>query len=51
MFKQTVRLFVKALIIGTLLSLGLQQVSGEPLAAPEPQGIEQSLHLLNQARD
>ncbi len=31
MFKKTVRLFVKALIIGTLLSIGLRQVPIQPL--------------------
>ncbi len=41
MFKKTVRLFVKALIIGTLLSIGLRQVPIQPFADENTSQYEQ----------
>jgi hypothetical protein len=35
MLKQTVQLFIKALVIGVLINLGLQQMAARPLPADE----------------
>jgi hypothetical protein len=40
MLRQTINLFVKALIIGVLLSLGLQQVPAEPVSPAETSSTE-----------
>jgi hypothetical protein len=39
MLKQTIHLFIKALIIGVLLNMSLQQVAGAPLQSDEKQAL------------
>ena len=49
MAKQTVYLFVKALIIGLLLNLGIQYVSGVSLAQQETSILRQEQRILTQS--
>ena len=49
MFRQTIQLFIKALIIGVLINMSLQQVAGAPLQADESTGRYQNQQLFKQA--
>jgi hypothetical protein len=49
MAKQTVYLFVKALIIGLLLNLGIQYVSSVSLAQQESPILQQEQRILTQS--
>ena len=49
MAKQTVYLFVKALIIGLLLNLGIQYVSTVSLAQQETPILQQEQRILTQS--
>ena len=49
MAKQTVYLFVKALIIGLLLNLGIQYVSTVSLAQQETPMLQQEQRILTQS--
>jgi hypothetical protein len=39
MLKQTIHLFIKALVIGVLINTSLQQVAGAPLQPDEKQAL------------
>ena len=49
MAKQTIYLFVKALIIGLLLNLGIQYVSSVSLAQQETTILQQEQRILTQS--
>jgi len=49
MAKQTVYLFVKALIIGLLLNLGIQYVSSVSLSQQETTTLQQEQRILTQS--
>lgn len=53
MLKQTVQLFIKALVIGVLINLGLQQMPARPLPPDENtlQQYDQQLPLQQPAVD
>jgi hypothetical protein len=50
MVKQTVHLFIRALIIGVLLNVGLQQVSNTPLSQTKTIAPQQIKHPLSQSQ-
>jgi hypothetical protein len=48
MLKQTIQLFIKALVIGVLINMSLQQVAGASLKTDESTGRYQNQQLLKQ---